>query len=145
MGYWMGTDENGRDVMSRIILRRAGASMSAGVIRVSIAAGIGVPVGLVAGFAAVAVDISDRPRGGRDAGLPGPDPGYRAWPPFLGPSLQNAMIAIGITASARLRAHFPRCHAGRRNQRTTSKRPAPSAIRPGAVASATSCRTSSLR
>jgi peptide/nickel transport system permease protein len=47
--HWMGTDENGRDVLSRI-LYGARASLLAGVVAVVIAAGIGVPAGLLAGF-----------------------------------------------------------------------------------------------
>src|SRR3954453_10899872 len=48
--HWMGTDENGRDVMARV-LYGARASLLAGVVAVLIAAGIGVPAGLLAGFA----------------------------------------------------------------------------------------------
>jgi len=95
--YWMGTDENGRDVLSRIIYG-ARASMSAGVISVSIAAGIGVPVGLVAGFAGGWADTLI----GRVVDAMLACPGLIlaiALAAFLGPSLQNAMIAIGITAA----------------------------------------------
>src|SRR5262245_12602128 len=48
--HWMGTDENGRDVLARVIFG-ARASLLAGVVAVLIAAGIGVPAGLLAGFA----------------------------------------------------------------------------------------------
>ena len=95
--HWMGTDENGRDVLSRVIYG-ARASMSAGVISVSIAAGIGVPVGLIAGFAGGKLDALI----GRivDAMLACPFLILAiALAAFLGPSLQNAMIAIGITAA----------------------------------------------
>ncbi|HEX3992155.1 MAG TPA: ABC transporter permease, partial [Acetobacteraceae bacterium] len=47
--HWMGTDENGRDVLSRIAYG-ARASLLAGVVSVLIAAGIGVPSGLLAGL-----------------------------------------------------------------------------------------------
>jgi peptide/nickel transport system permease protein len=95
--HWMGTDENGRDVLSRV-LYGARASMSAGVISVSIAAGIGVPVGLLAGFAGGWLDTLI----GRvvDAMLACPFLILAiALAAFLGPSLQNAMIAIGVTAA----------------------------------------------
>ena len=95
--HWMGTDENGRDVLSRVIFG-ARASMMAGVISVSIALCAGVPVGLLAGFAGGFVDALI----GRlvDAMLACPFLILAiALAAFLGPSLQNAMIAIGITAT----------------------------------------------
>ncbi len=95
--YWMGTDENGRDVASRVIFG-ARASMMAGVISVAIAAGIGVPAGLLAGFVGGKVDMLL----GRivDAMLAVPNLILAiALAAFLGPSLQNAMIAIGVTAA----------------------------------------------
>ena len=95
--HWMGTDENGRDVLSRVIWG-ARASLLAGVISVSIASGVGVPVGLMAGFAGGKIDAII----GRlvDAMLASPFLILAiALAAFLGPSLQNAMIAIGITAT----------------------------------------------
>src|SRR3712207_6131499 len=47
--HWFGTDEVGRDVLARI-LYGARASLLAGVMSVAIAIGIGVPVGLFAGY-----------------------------------------------------------------------------------------------
>jgi peptide/nickel transport system permease protein len=95
--HWMGTDENGRDVLSRVIYG-ARASLLAGVVSVLIAAGIGVPVGLLAGFAGGKVDAVI----GRlvDAMLSCPFLILAiALAAFLGPALTNAMIAIGVTAA----------------------------------------------
>jgi peptide/nickel transport system permease protein len=94
---WMGTDENGRDVLSRVIWG-ARASMMAGVISVAIAAGIGVPAGLIAGFVGGKTDmLLSRVV---DAMLAVPNLILAiALAAFLGPSLQNAMIAIGVTAA----------------------------------------------
>ncbi|MFZ9634881.1 MAG: hypothetical protein ACO3EK_13705, partial [Alphaproteobacteria bacterium] len=44
--HWLGTDEVGRDVLSRVIWG-ARASLSAGLVSVGIALGIGVPLGLL--------------------------------------------------------------------------------------------------
>jgi peptide/nickel transport system permease protein len=95
--HLLGTDELGRDILSRIVWG-ARASMQAGVLATGLAMAIAVPIGLVAGY-------------------------YRGWPdhvitrltdvllafPFLilavglaailGPSLLNATIAIGLGAA----------------------------------------------
>jgi peptide/nickel transport system permease protein len=94
--YWFGTDEVGRDLFSRIIYG-ARASLSAGVISVSIALLLGVPVGLLAGYRGGWVDaIISR---FTDAMLACPFLILAiAMAAFLGPSLSNAMIAIGLTA-----------------------------------------------
>jgi peptide/nickel transport system permease protein len=94
---WFGTDEVGRDILTRI-LYGARASLSAGVISVAIAIAVGVPVGLLAGYAGGIVDglISRF----TDAMLACPFLILAiALAAFLGPSLGNAMIAIGITAT----------------------------------------------
>src|SRR5262249_22579196 len=53
--HWMGTDEVGRDILSRVIWG-ARASLSAGLVSVGIALGVGVPLGLLAGYAGGWVD-----------------------------------------------------------------------------------------
>ncbi len=95
--HWFGTDEVGRDVLARI-LYGARASLLAGVMSVGIAIGIGVPVGLAAGYMGGVVDaVISRLT---DAMLACPFLILAiALAAFLGPSLSNAMIAIGVTAT----------------------------------------------
>jgi peptide/nickel transport system permease protein len=97
--HWMGTDENGRDVMARVIFG-ARASLLAGIISVVIAAGAGVPAGLIAGFAGGWIDaLLSRIV---DAMLACPFLILAiALTAFLGPDLINAMIAIGISTAPR--------------------------------------------
>ncbi len=95
--YWLGTDESGRDLLSRIIYGTR-ASLAAGVISVGIAIALGVPLGLVAGYGPGWLDaVISRVT---DAMLACPFLILAiALAAFLGPSLTNAMIAIGITAT----------------------------------------------
>ena len=53
--HWFGTDEIGRDVLSRVIWGTQ-ASLLAGVVSVTISLLIGVPIGLAAGFLGGFVD-----------------------------------------------------------------------------------------
>ena len=95
--YWLGTDEIGRDVLSRVIWG-ARASLLAGVVSVSLSLLLGLPIGLLAGYLGGWVDalISRMV----DAMLACPFLILAiALAAFLGPSLTNAMIAIGISAT----------------------------------------------
>lgn len=96
MAHPFGTDEIGRDVLSRMIWG-AQASLLAGVVSVLIAVTLGVPLGVMAGYM----------RGWTDAVISRVTEAMLAAPflilaialaAFLGPSLQNAMIAIGLSA-----------------------------------------------
>ena len=95
--HWFGTDEIGRDVLSRVIWGTQ-ASLLAGVVSVTISLLIGVPIGLAAGFLG----------GFADALISRITDAFLACPflilaialaAFLGPSLTNSMIAIGVSAA----------------------------------------------
>jgi peptide/nickel transport system permease protein len=90
-----GTDEIGRDVLARIIWGSR-ASLLAGLVSVSLALTAGVPIGLVSGYAGGIIDgVLMRLI---DAMLAIPFLVLAiALAAFLGPSLTNAMIAIGIS------------------------------------------------
>ena len=94
-GHWFGTDALGRDLFAQV-LHGARISLLIGVGVVLVALAIGVPMGLVAGYAGGRIDsvlmrISDL---------------FLAFPPLLlpimlvalmGPGLENAMLAVAVS------------------------------------------------
>ncbi len=93
--HWMGTDQLGRDVLSRVIIG-AQPALTVSLFVVVLAAGIGVPLGAIAGY-----------RGGwLDEVLMRITEVFQAFPPLLlamitvallGPSLTNAGLALAIS------------------------------------------------
>lgn len=94
--HWMGTDDIGRDILSRMIWG-AQASLMAGIFSVAIAIVIGVPFGLISGYFGGWVDQVISRITEAFLALPFLIMAI-ALAAFLGPSLTNAMIAIGLSA-----------------------------------------------
>ncbi|MGH9916811.1 MAG: ABC transporter permease, partial [Pyrinomonadaceae bacterium] len=94
--HWLGTDDIGRDILSRMIWG-ARASLMAGVFSVGIAVAVGVPLGLIAGYFGGWIDIVISRITEAFLAMPFLITAI-ALAAFLGPSLGNAMIAIGFSA-----------------------------------------------
>jgi peptide/nickel transport system permease protein len=94
--HWLGTDDLGRDILSRMIFG-AQASLMAGVFSVAISVVIGVPFGLAAGYFGGWVDMVISRVTEALLAMPFLIMAI-ALAAFLGPSLMNAMIAIGLSA-----------------------------------------------
>jgi peptide/nickel transport system permease protein len=95
--HWLGTDELGRDILSRLIWG-ARASIVAGVVATMLAMAIALPIGLIAGYY----------RGWIDSVISRVTDVLLAFPflilavglaVILGPSLLNATIALGLGAA----------------------------------------------
>jgi peptide/nickel transport system permease protein len=94
--HWLGTDDQGRDVLARVIFG-ARVSLGVAIISVAIGLGVGVTIGLVAGYAGGVADLL----------LMRVVDALLAFPALLlaisitaalGPDIRNAMIAIGVVA-----------------------------------------------
>ena len=94
--HWLGTDDIGRDILSRMIWG-AQASLMAGVFSVAIAVFIGVPFGLISGYFGGWIDMIISRITEAFLAMPFLITAI-ALAAFLGPSLSNAMIAIGLSA-----------------------------------------------
>ncbi|GJD46187.1 Glutathione transport system permease protein GsiD [Methylobacterium cerastii] len=98
LAHPFGGDEVGRDVLARIVYG-ARASLGAGLVSVALAVSLGLPLGLVAGYAGGWVDGAIMRL--TDALLAIPFLILAiALAAFLGPSLTNAMVAIGLSATS---------------------------------------------
>ncbi|MBB4009393.1 ABC transporter permease [Allorhizobium taibaishanense] len=94
--HWFGTDDLGRDILSRMIWG-ARASLMAGIFSVSLAVVIGVPFGILAGYFGGWVDLVISRITEALLAMPFLIMAI-ALAAFLGPSLTNAMISIGLSA-----------------------------------------------
>lgn len=92
--HWFGTDELGRDILTRI-LYGARISLLEGVLSAAIAAAIGVPIGMLAGYAGKRVDAVIMRLIDVLLAFPGVLLAIVIIS-ILGPSLVNAILAVAI-------------------------------------------------
>ncbi|GAA5068037.1 ABC-type dipeptide/oligopeptide/nickel transport system permease subunit [Thermocatellispora tengchongensis] len=92
--HWLGTDESGRDVLSRLLYGTR-VSLGASLLAVAVAAGLGVPLGLLAGYLGGALDLALSRVADAVLSIPGLVLAI-AIATALGPSLTNAMLAVGV-------------------------------------------------
>ena len=98
--HWLGTDDVGRDVLSRVLFAIR-LSLIAGLEATAIALVIGVPLGLLAGYFGGWVDSIIMRLNDTFMAIPALILAL-AIVGILGPSLTNAMIAIGIVFTPRI-------------------------------------------
>jgi peptide/nickel transport system permease protein len=95
--HWLGTDLYGRDILSRIIVA-ARISMQAALQAVAIAGGLGVPLGLLAGYLGGRTDALLSRIVDAVLAIPGLLLAF-AIVGVLGRGLTNTMIAVGVILS----------------------------------------------
>jgi peptide/nickel transport system permease protein len=94
--HWLGTDDQGRDVLTRVMYG-ARLSLLVAAISVSIGVSVGVSIGLTAGYTGGAVDLLLMRLIDALLAFPGLLLAISITA-ALGPQIQNAMIAIGVVS-----------------------------------------------